>query len=163
MHKNVKIRLNIYKNPYKTPDRPPRRPILINSPGCMSEWGVYPHGVFFSWARWDWCLDNLEGFVFHLLNKRHLYIQNRQFFLKKCDFWGKKSPCGHAGGHSKLVFCKICYKSAIVEKNIKFWNSQNWVCLVWKLFPHPVGVFCTYVRLPNCHIMKIIFLFFIFI
>ncbi len=44
------------------------------------------------------------------------------FFLKRCYFWGKKSPCGHAGGHSKLVFCKICYKSVIVGKKYQILN-----------------------------------------
>ena len=28
------------------------------------------------------------------------------------------------------------------------------VCLVWKLFPDPVGVFCTLLEAPNCHIAQ---------
>jgi len=26
--------------------------------------------------------------------------------------------------------------------------------LVWKLFPHPVGIFCTLLEPPNCHIVQ---------
>ena len=48
------------------------------------------------------------------------------FFLKRCYFWGKKSPCGHAGGHSQLVFCKISCKnhskSKIQNVNLKMKN-----------------------------------------
>ena len=29
--------------------------------------------------------------------------------------------------------------------------TQNWVCLVWKMFPHPVASFCTHSRPPRGH------------
>ena len=32
--------------------------------------------------------------------------------------------------------------------------SQNWVCLVWKLLPDPVGVFCTLLEPPNAHMRQ---------
>ncbi len=31
---------------------------------------------------------------------------------------------------------------------------QNGACLVGELFPHPVGVFCTHLEPPNCHISE---------
>ena len=32
--------------------------------------------------------------------------------------------------------------------------SQNGACLVGELFPHPVGVFCTHLEPPKCHIRQ---------
>ncbi len=32
--------------------------------------------------------------------------------------------------------------------------SQNGACLVGKMMPHPVGVFCTHLEAPKCHIVQ---------
>ncbi len=31
-------------------------------------------------------------------------------------------------------------------------SFQKWVCLVWKMIPHPVASFCTHPRPPSGHI-----------
>ena len=40
------------------------------------------------------------------------------------------------------------------DKNSNFFFPQNGACLVGEVFPHPVGVFCTHLEPPNCHILK---------
>ena len=41
--------------------------------------------------------------------------------------------------------------SCQISRDVIFQKSPG---LVWKLFPHPVGVFCTLLEPPNCHIMQ---------
>ena len=38
------------------------------------------------------------------------------------------------------------------RKSINNLISQNGACLVGELFPHPVGVFCSHLEPPKCHI-----------
>ena len=49
-------------------------------------------------------------------------------------------------------------KSKCRPKNAEKTSSQKWVCLVGKMFPHPVASFCTHLDPPSCHIP--IFFFF---
>ena len=35
-----------------------------------------------------------------------------------------------------------------------FQKSWEWVCLVWKMFPHPWRLFLTYLEVPSAHIWK---------
>ena len=39
-------------------------------------------------------------------------------------------------------------------KKVQTFFSQNWVSLAGKLFPPPVGVFCTHLEPPKCLIMQ---------
>ena len=49
-------------------------------------------------------------------------------------------------------------RGAKIDEKVIF---REWVCLVGKMFPDPVGVFCGLPRLPSGHIgQKSIFLFF---
>ena len=45
----------------------------------------------------------------------------------------------------------------ILAKNIEKLIFQEWVCLVWKMFPHPVRVFCTPLEPPNSHMEQFVF------
>ena len=40
------------------------------------------------------------------------------------------------------------------QKKRVFEKSWGWACLVWKMFLHPVGVFCTHLEAPSSHIIK---------
>ena len=40
------------------------------------------------------------------------------------------------------------------SKKLKKISSHNWVCLVWKMFPHPWRLFLSYLEIPSAHIRK---------
>ena len=46
------------------------------------------------------------------------------------------------------------YLCSIFVQKIKRKSSQNWVCLVWKMFPHLGGVFLSYLELHSVHIRQ---------
>ena len=46
---------------------------------------------------------------------------------------------------------KVGGMSMKIVKRINVWE---WGCLVWKMFPDPVGVFCTLLEPPNYHIVQ---------
>ncbi len=49
-------------------------------------------------------------------------------------------------------------KTYILQFGYSFYKKYvfftKWVCLVWKMFPDPVGVFCALPEPPNCHIVQ---------
>ena len=62
-------------------------------------------------------------------------------------------PPAYANMTSKSPFCHIL--DALTK--IKLCLSRNGVCLVGKSYPYPVGVFCTHLEAPKCHIERKLF------
>ena len=52
----------------------------------------------------------------------------------------------------------LTWQSLDTRKKVQTVFSQNGACLVGKMIPHPVGVFCTHLGPPNGHFSKNIFL-----
>ena len=72
--------------------------------------------------------------------------------------WSLVSGAGHWVPCSPIRYLPYpippIQKSREGAKKVEKTSSQNWACLVWKFLMELVGVFCTYLGAPNCHIVK---------
>ena len=70
--------------------------------------------------------------------------------FKKVFFEVCEAPQAELEPHKKLVLIIHGYSMDIHGKS----DFSEMVCLVWKMFPDPVGVFCALPGPPNCPIVQ---------